>query len=208
MTATHSGVTGRALTRALQSLSDSTSLTVQVGGVEYRGERLRSPYLSHQSVSLSVDPTAPLLGIVLSNERFTVYAVGPLSGAIAHHPAPPAGMVWHEAAIPAALVRAVAGRLGALAPGLDDAVRGQLVVALPRPLGERHAPIRESVLVRAAVAMPILLGYDESGRPLFAEVPEPEPEPDPLAGITEATFDPADEPPAPADDDPEPEPEG
>ncbi len=210
---THSGVTGRALTRALASLSASTSLTISVGGVRYEGERLCSPYLSHQSVSVRVgDADAPLLGVLLENERFTVYAVGPLNGAAAHQPAPPAGMVWHEAALPAAMISAVTERLADITPGLADEVRRQM------RQGDDHLPgnprpARESILVRAAVALPILLGFAEDGRPVYAARPEPEPEQDTpadllLAGITEATFSPDDKPPAPADDDPEPEPEG
>ncbi len=206
---THTGVTGRAFTRALASLSDSTSLTVSVGGIEYHGERLRSPHLSHQLVTVSGSASAPLLGMTLANERYTVYAVGPLPESVSDFPAPPAGMAWHEAALPASLIRAVAGRLGAITPGLDDAVQQALVVQLPRSIGERYAPRVESVLVRAAVALPIITGFDEDGRPVFVEIPEPEPDAlADLAGITEATFNPEDEPPAPADDDPEPEPEG
>lgn len=207
---TFNGVTGRALTSALESLSESTRLTVQVGGVEYHGERLRSPHLTHQTATVSVSPDAPASGVLLSNGRYTVYAIGPAIPPAEHRPDPPAGYVWSQGHTLASEVLGVVGRLADIAPGLAAACRRALVQVTPAS-SRSGAPARHSVLATVYVAMRELAGWDEDGRPVFVEVPETEPEPDTLmalAGITEATFSPEDEPPVPADDDPEPEPEG
>ena len=109
--AEYTAVTGRALSRALQSLSDSTSLTVSVESLDWRADGLNSPYLSHQQITLSIrtEPLPPRL-VLLTNGAHTV-AVGP-RGLDALPPAP-AGMEWREALCHGAPWHGVAGRVAA-----------------------------------------------------------------------------------------------
>ena len=184
---THTAVAGRAVARALASLSASTSLTVTVGGVAYRGGRLCSPFASHQNVAVTGAPHA-IRGVLLENGRYTVHAIQAWSGI--QPPPAPAGMEWHTVAAIAAPVMDACSRLAAIAPGLGWALNQELKSAIG------------AHLLHVSVLLPALVGWERDGTPIYAE--RPEPEPDELAGITEARFSPEDEPPAPADDDPEP----
>ncbi len=187
---THTGVTGRALTRALQSLSASTTLTVTVMGIRYQGERLCSPFLTHQNVTVGPHRDSPY-GVLITNERYTIHVSTHRTSVALRAPAPASGMTWHTAAVPLAAVYAVTARLEAIAPGLTMAIREQLEGT---PAGA--AP---GALATVSVLLPVLLEYDHLGRPVYAE-PAPEPAGDVPAGITEAAFSPEDDPPAPAED--------
>lgn len=171
-------VTGRALTRALESLSMSTSLTVSVGGVDWRADRLNSAYLTHQTVSVAArtEPLPPR-AVLLDNGHYTVVA-GPRAGL--DLPPAPAGMAWHEAVIPAHAVHGVAGRVAALVPGLAAQVRALLADLGGTPL------VTIAVLLREVVAW-------EGRRPVFAELAAEDAASE-LAGIQEASS-PDDEPP-------------
>lgn len=180
--ATFNAVTARALSRALRSLSDSSSLSVSAGALEWRADRLNSPYLSHQTVGVAMSDahitrsSYAVPGVTLTNGRYTVHA-RPLG--LSETPPAPAGMEWHEALVPQAVISGALTRLAAIAPGLDAEVRAAL--------GNRAAP-----LVTAAVLLPAVAGWTEDGRPVYAE-PESEPAADePPPGIQEAYVTPDD----------------
>lgn len=180
MTTTFNAVTGRSLVRALESLSASTRLTVTVGRVQYQATGLCSPYLSHQVVTVAPASHSAGRGVTLQNERFTITTIN-------DQPSVPEGHERHTALVPTSAILAACERLARIVPGLAAELRSQLSAAL----------------VAVSILMPRLIGWDEDGRPVYAE-PAPEPAGDVPAGITEACFSPDDESPAPADDDPEP----
>ena len=171
---TFNGVTGRALSRALQSLSQSTSLTVTVNEVTYRGERLCSPLISHRTVDVRPALTVDVAGVVtLANEKMSV--------SVAHRLSPPPGYAptgteWHIAILPISAILAATVRLAAIVPGLDQEIRSALV----RP----GAP----AIVSVGVLLPVVTGWTEDGHPVYAE--QAVTDSDAYYGIIEASFDP------------------
>lgn len=179
----YNAVTGRALSRALDSLSMSSALTISLGALEWRADGLNSPYLTHQNITLSIrDEPLPHRLMLITNGNHTVAVAPRVYNA---RPAAPAGHEWREAVGLAAPWFGVAGRVAALVPGLAAEVRALL------------ADLGGTPLVTAAVLLREVMAWEPDGSPVYAELPA---EDAPPAGIQEAAFSPDDEPPSPVED--------
>jgi len=141
--------------RQVQSLADSTDLTVDDGSIRAVFTRRRSPYVSHRSVEFSYSTEPPGSGIVIQNDRFRV-VINPGEGDCNGSD------------------RSVDGYR---ALPVDLTVPSRLLLRIWDEIAAAHGVVSFPPLVGIRIWIPVLTGWDDDRRPIFDLMSEPAPQP-------------------------------